>query len=205
MGPAKTGPLIRWDLSPLSAGGVVTGASITVNVSNPSTGQFYNLYAAQRNWIENEVNWNNYASGAPWETAGADGAGDRDNVVLGTAVSSALGKVTFQLNAAGFAQLQQWISAPGYQFRVSLRGPIVASTTRRSTRGGRGRQPLSSRWPTLLRPPRIRHRRQRPRACLPPTTAKESRLNWTAATDPETGILNYGDLPRQRSNPQHRP
>ncbi len=44
--------MIRWDLSGLPAGGLVTSASITVNVSNDSVGQQYSLYALKRNWVE---------------------------------------------------------------------------------------------------------------------------------------------------------
>ncbi len=107
--------LIRWDLSSVAPGTVVTAASVSLNVLNTSTATF-ELYAAQRPWTEASANFTLYDAGKPWQAAGAAGAGDRGATVLGVLTAPAAGPVTLALNAAGVAQVQSWINHPETNF-----------------------------------------------------------------------------------------
>ena len=60
-------------ISPLMpAGASVDSASVTLNVTNPST-QTYQVYDLKRPWVESAATWQLYASGSPWEVAVGQG------------------------------------------------------------------------------------------------------------------------------------
>lgn len=101
--------LLKWDVSAIPSTKTVTGATITVNVSDVST-QTYEVYQLKRTWSETGSTWNNYASGAAWQVAGADGSLDRSTTVLGTITGSATGSYTINLNSSGVALVQGWVN-----------------------------------------------------------------------------------------------
>ncbi len=103
--------VIKWDLSSVSSDATVVSANLTFDVLDGTTAT-YELYEAKRPWAEMTATWNQYAAGANWQLAGAQGSLDRGNVVLGTLTGTALGLVTFDLNAAGVAVVQSWIENP---------------------------------------------------------------------------------------------
>ena len=111
--------LLRWDLSSMPAGASVDSASVTLNVTNPST-QTYQVYDLKRPWVESAATWQLYASGSPWEVAGAKGSLDR-GVQVGSVSSSTTGKRTFNLSTT---VVQRWLADP-----ASHRGIVIANAS----------------------------------------------------------------------------
>ncbi|RIK83172.1 MAG: hypothetical protein DCC68_04345 [Planctomycetota bacterium] len=183
--------LIRWDLSSIPAGNTIRSAAITVNVSN-GTNQDYEVFALLRNWSEAEANWTQAAAGQTWQTPGARGAADRGATILG-AVSGGIGVRTFVLNAAGIAQIQQWIDNPATNFGFvisddSATDGIIFASSEAATAGNRPRLTLS------FNPPA-------PSDETPPTVptgvvatddgASRITVSWLPSDDPETGVTSY--------------
>jgi hypothetical protein len=110
---------LRWDLSQVPAGATVTGASVTLNVTNPSP-QTYGAYELKRSWNEGQVTWNQAATGAPWATAGAKATTDR-GAKIADVRPTALGSYSFSIPAS---VVQGWLSAPS-----SNNGILLADTT----------------------------------------------------------------------------
>jgi hypothetical protein len=125
--PAGTGRdsvvLLRWDLSAIPPGSVIQSASLTFNIVNASANS-YPLFALGRAWSESSATWQQAAAGAPWQTAGAAGAGDREATALGSIAASATGSYTVALNAAGLVKITEWVDAPASNF-----GFIIASAS----------------------------------------------------------------------------
>jgi len=104
--------LLKWNLSSIPAGKIVTAVSITVNITNVSS-QLYEIYALRRAWSESSATWNQASSGVNWGTAGANSTtSDRESTVLGAMSSSSTGLRTFSLNSSGIAKVQSWIDNP---------------------------------------------------------------------------------------------
>jgi len=110
---------LRWDLSSIPAGSKVSSVSITLNVTNGST-QTYQLYELKRPWVESTATWLLYASGSPWEVAGAKGSLDR-GAQVGSVPAPKAGKQNFTLSAS---VVQGWIENPS-----SNQGIIIANAT----------------------------------------------------------------------------
>ena len=104
--------LLRFDLTALPATAVVSAATLSVTVTNQTSGAGYSLFAASRTWSETEATWRNAAAGAAWASAGARGASDHATTVLGTLLPTAVGAYTINLNAAGVAVVQAWVNTP---------------------------------------------------------------------------------------------
>ncbi len=107
-GTPDYGTLLRWDLSSLPSGAEVVAASIRLSVFNATSDTYY-VYEMLRPWQEMEANWNEFAPGSPWESAGAQGVSDRGSEVLGTIEGTSTGDLVIELNAAGLAVVQGWI------------------------------------------------------------------------------------------------
>ncbi len=109
--------LFKWDLSGIPTDATILGASITMNVTNQSSGT-YVLYQVKRDWSEAGASWNEFAPGQAWEVAGAQGVNDRGTTPLGNVSFGGTGVRTANLNAAGMALLQEWLdgTTPNYGF-----------------------------------------------------------------------------------------
>ena len=107
--------LVSWDLSSIPAGKTVTAVSVSFNVTDVSSSA-YELYALKRAWSETTATWNVASTGTNWQTAGANGANDRETTVLGALSSTSTGVKTFTLNAAGIAKVQSWINNPATNY-----------------------------------------------------------------------------------------
>lgn len=103
--------MLRWDTSTIPAGSVVESVEITVEVINPTTGE-YGIYALRSPWDESEATWDEASSGVSWQSAGASGSLDRGSVELGTVGTSELGSYSFSLNSDGLATVQGWVDNP---------------------------------------------------------------------------------------------
>ena len=102
--------VIRWDVSSIPAGSTVESAQITFNITDPTT-SLYELYQLVRMWDEGVVSWTAAAAGDNWQTAGAQGASDRNSIVLGELSVAATGIHTFALNTDGVAAVQSWVDS----------------------------------------------------------------------------------------------
>jgi hypothetical protein len=110
---------LRWDPSQIPAGATITSATVTLNVSNPTT-QTYGVYELKRAWSEGQVTWNQAATGTPWATAGAKGATDRGSKIASVTPTN-IAPYTFAIPAS---VVQGWLSTPS-----SNNGILLAHTT----------------------------------------------------------------------------
>jgi hypothetical protein len=88
--------LLRFDNASIPAGATLTDADVTIQVTDPSGGATYEVYALLRNWTEGGT-WNATGASAPWQKAGAKGANDASTTVLGTVNPRALGPYSFDI------------------------------------------------------------------------------------------------------------
>lgn len=100
--------MLHWDISDVPAGATILGASITVNVTDP-TGGPYELYQVLKAWEEGGSSWQGPTNGANWEQAGAQGIADRGATALASVSINAKGRQTFNLNADGVELVQAWV------------------------------------------------------------------------------------------------
>lgn len=107
--------LLGYDLSALPADAIITRATLSLyplyrsNENHLSAG----VYALLRNWAETEVTWQQAANGHPWQTAGAEGLGDREiNAVAAAEIGQTEQWVSFDVTA--LAQRWQDGSLPNY-------------------------------------------------------------------------------------------
>lgn len=141
--------LLSWDLSaaiPTTA--IVESASITLEISDKSP-ETFSLYEARRPWNEANATWNVWNTGSSWQTAGGYGVGDRGTVALGSFSAADTGAVTFSLNAAGVALVQQWVANPGSNRGFFLDGAGTSNRLefRASEYGTKAKRPrLSVTW-----------------------------------------------------------
>lgn len=89
--------LLKWNVSAIPAGRTVTGASITIEVSDPSSGT-YTLRGMNAAWSESGANWSNTNPPA------------NQGSVIASFVPSANGSRSLSLNSAGLALVQGWVN-----------------------------------------------------------------------------------------------
>jgi uncharacterized protein YjdB len=136
--------LLRWDITQIPVGAVVKSAHLNITINN-SSGNTYHIYGLNRAWTENQVTWNQAATGTPWEIAGASGPLDRDGTLLGMIPVTATGTIGATLNDDGVAAVQSWVNNPS-----SNAGLIVVATG-----GGDGVYFRSSEYATAGERPRL--------------------------------------------------
>ncbi len=111
--------LLRWDISDIPEGSIVTNVSVSLGVFNPSSNG-YQVYSLLREWAEDSVSWNN--SGVTnWASPGAQGSTDSGSTVLGTVSPTSAGTFTLNLNSTGVQLVQNWVDGvtPNYGFLIS--------------------------------------------------------------------------------------
>lgn len=118
--------LLKWDVSAIPTGSVVTSAAIELYVTNTSSGA-YEVYALQRAWDELSATWQQYAAGLNWSSAGANSTADHGSAVLGTASPSSTGALRITLNAAGIAAVQAWVNDPAANHGILLQDYTISS------------------------------------------------------------------------------
>jgi hypothetical protein len=111
--------VMKWDLSSIPVGKVVTAVALTFNVVDPSP-YGYELYALKRPFSESSTTWQRANSTTLWQVAGANGSNDRETTVLGSVAGSATGSITVNMNGAGRAKVQSWVDAPSSNFGLIL-------------------------------------------------------------------------------------
>ncbi len=85
--------LLQWNVSTIPASATVTFAKITLNLTNPSSGD-YDILEQLHSWDEYTVNWTDLST-APSSS--------------GTISAGSSGAVTFDLNNEGLALVQGWV------------------------------------------------------------------------------------------------
>jgi len=115
--------LIKWDLSSIEPGSQIVSAEFHYRVNNSSRNS-YQLYAVKRGWEEGQVSWNRATSSESWEVAGAQGAGDSGQSVLGELKYQA---TKAALNTVGEAVVQSWVDDPASNHGLLIRGDAAAT------------------------------------------------------------------------------
>jgi hypothetical protein len=112
--------LFRWDVSAIPTGSTVTSVSIEFTVTSSSK-ETYEVYTLERAWNELSATWQQYATGASWSGAGATGASDAGSAVLGSMSPTSKGTYRINLNAAGIAAVQAWVSDPSHNYGIIIK------------------------------------------------------------------------------------
>ena len=115
--------MLYWDVSDIAAGTQVLDASVTLEITNTSSGS-YDVFGLLVDWNEAESTWNDAATGQTWQSPCATGALDRSPTPLGTVAASNFGTLTFDLNTEGVAWVQAWVDDP-----QANHGLILANAT----------------------------------------------------------------------------
>lgn len=64
--------LVKFDLSGIPSGAVITSSIFSIYVSTPSTSQTGRIYRLTRSWTETGATWNKYGGTGSWTTVGGD-------------------------------------------------------------------------------------------------------------------------------------
>ena len=110
--------LLRWDLSSLAAQGTVRAAQIALT-STDATSDEVAAYALRRPWAELAASWN-VAGPTAWESPGADGPTDRNDVALAAIGPAPSGRYTIPLNDAGVDEVNAWVRSPDSNFGLVI-------------------------------------------------------------------------------------
>jgi hypothetical protein len=115
--PSGTGQnvcaLVRWDVSRIPPGSVVTSATVTLEITSSVKRRPYPLLEALKPWDETGATWLAASSASPWGRKGAQGTGDRNRIPLAkTPENVGKGPLTIHLNARGVAVVQTWVNRP---------------------------------------------------------------------------------------------
>ena len=115
--PARVG-LLRFDISGIPAGSVVTEAELTlVTTANPLSSGSVELYVILDAWLENEATFDQATSGIPWTATGV-GVGSREATSIAS-FSPALATTEYVVVIPS-ATVQAWVSQPGNNHGVAL-------------------------------------------------------------------------------------
>lgn len=110
--------LLRFDVTAIPPGSTITAASLTLNVTNPSSGAAFVIAPLTRPWTESQATWTQAASGQRWGAPGALDPSDRGGTPLASFLPKATGTHVVPFNAAGLATLRAWVNAPSLNFGV---------------------------------------------------------------------------------------
>lgn len=114
--------LLRWDLTgAVPANATLLSASVSLEVVDPTSGT-YGVFDLRRDWVEDQVTWNQFATGGTWATPGGSGVTDRGTTPLAT-WSAGAGAQTLVFNATGLGMIRDWLRGAVPNF-----GVIIADT-----------------------------------------------------------------------------
>lgn len=109
--------LLKFDLTkgtnPTDAGSTVVSATLTLTpvTDNSLNGRTLRLYRCKRNWSETQATWNEYSTGNNWQIAGAGGANDRENDIIGSVYVDAHEAVNTPIDITlDVTKVQEWVS-----------------------------------------------------------------------------------------------
>lgn len=108
---------LRFDLSSIPVGATITSVTLTLNITNPTTGTVgYSFYPLERAWTASEATWTGPTTGTTWQAPGAEGISDRSSSAIAQIAPTVTGKLAVPFNAAGIAAVQKWVSSPAINF-----------------------------------------------------------------------------------------
>ncbi len=136
--------LLKWNLSTIT--GIVQSASLTLNITDHSGGQTYELYEAVATWSETTVKW----SAKP----------AKGTTLLGTVRATANGSLTANLNADGVAVVQKWLNTAsknyGFYLLQSANTDTMAFDSREKTTATlRPKLTVTYKPPTIISGPTV--------------------------------------------------
>ncbi len=78
--------LIKFDLTSIPASAAVSSAQLSLYMyfNDSSNARTHRVFRTLRDWVENQVSWNNYSSGNAWSTAGGFHADDCEQTDIGS-------------------------------------------------------------------------------------------------------------------------
>jgi hypothetical protein len=119
--------LISFDLRSIPTYANVYSATLSLQASShsPAVSLRTNAHRVLRAWDETTATWNQAQAGAPWDTAGAAGAGDIDPAPVGQMVFSA-DRAWVNLDVTALAR--EWISQPAGNFGLLLEASAQGAT-----------------------------------------------------------------------------
>ena len=133
--------LMRFDVSTIPPGSTITAATLTLNITNLTTGGTpFDLRILVRPWSESQATWNESMTGTTWGGGGArgldGGAPDRSTAVFATLKPPVTGKLDIPFDASGIAVVQKWVNDPtnnfGFQFDTKNNSDGISFTSSES-------------------------------------------------------------------------
>lgn len=101
--------LVAFDTRVLPVDATVSSAQLRLFGTDDAPFVTFSTYEVLRPWVELEATWTTWASGMPWTSPAANGAGaDRGTTSIGGGNASR-GPNTYNLNATGVQLVQDWI------------------------------------------------------------------------------------------------
>ena len=119
--------LLSFEISAIPASAVIVSAALNVTISEPSS-QVYSLYEIFRPWTETGATWATWDGTNTWTSAGANGAADRDSVVLASTPANVTGPVSIALNSAGVQLVQSWVRGTRSNYGVAIADTGLTNT-----------------------------------------------------------------------------
>lgn len=143
--------LIRFGgLSNITSGNTVTAAFIRFTAQSTAV-RTWTAYKCTRAWTDPPAtgtgagvpNWNDYATGQSWATAGGRGTGDSDATASGSGASPGTAGVTFDvtLDSTGIAAVQSWIDGGSVNNGFIILSSGSGTNTASSSEGTDGARP----------------------------------------------------------------
>jgi PKD repeat protein/murein DD-endopeptidase MepM/ murein hydrolase activator NlpD len=113
--------VVSWDVSDIPPAVTVEAASMTLNVTNISSGS-YSCFELLSPWDEASVTWGDAAAGTPWSGPGASGV-DRGTDAVCLVSASATGPLIVDFTTDGLAMVQRWVDDPAGNHGLVITDP----------------------------------------------------------------------------------
>lgn len=100
--------LLRFNLDPIPEDAQILSVSMTINVENASTEDYFMTPLIQ-NFAGGQATWNNRNNNNQWDSAGADGNDDQTNDIMGVIQADDFGSHTVEFTDEGVEVVQGWV------------------------------------------------------------------------------------------------
>jgi hypothetical protein len=130
--PYKYKSLLKFDLSAIPVGSLVSSATLTLKVQAVSGGNLtdFQIHKCLKDWVEAQATWNEYSTGNNWDMGGASAVTDTDAVIEynGTITAIAGQEVTFDVTNA----VKSWVDGTSSNFGFVLLDAVTSVSTYRT-------------------------------------------------------------------------